>query len=108
VSGEQRKPPTPPKDPGGVSPKTTRVVVSVDTPAIKKAIAAAAARAVNEAAESLRLIREWCDTTEAETRAWLEKHNPECECEVGETRLEDVKAVRALLPDARVASDEDP
>lgn len=78
--------------------RESRVVVSVDTPGVKQAIAEAAARAVNEAAGSLRVIREWCDRTEADTRAWMKTHNPACECEVGETRLEDVAAVRALLP----------
>lgn len=54
--------------------------------------------AVNEASESLRAVREWCDTTEANTREWLLTHNPECECEVGATYLNAVDQVRALLP----------
>lgn len=54
--------------------------------------------AVNEAAGALRAVREWCDTTEKDTREWMKRHNPECECEVGETYLNAVDQVRALLP----------
>lgn len=68
----------------------------------------AVARTVNEAARSLRAIREWCDKTEADTTAWMVEHNPMCECEVGQTRLEDVAAVRALLPDVPPAVEEEP
>lgn len=62
--------------------------------------------AVNEAAGALKAIREWCDTTEKDTREWMKRHNPECECEVGETYLSAVDQVRALLPPVPEAAGE--
>lgn len=56
---------------------------------------------------AVQRVREWCDKTEADTTAWLAEHNPACECEVGQTRLEDVAAVRALLPEVPPAAEED-
>lgn len=47
---------------------------------------------------ALTALREWCDRTEAETREWMARHNPDCECEVGETYLNAVEEVRSLLP----------
>lgn len=83
---------------GVVTKQRPDVLFGADSGQVRESIAAAVAHAVNEAAGSLRLIRRWCDQTEANTQEWLDAHNPDCECGVGEARLEDVAAVRALLP----------
>lgn len=77
-----------------------------DLPRVREYLDRVVAEAVNEAAASLRKIREWCDRTEAETREWMTRHNPDCECEVGETYLNAVEEVRSLLPPVPEAAEE--
>jgi len=71
-----------------------RVVVSVDAPAVKKALAEAAARAVNEASEALGKVRAWCD----DAAAIHCSHTTEAECRRCEAIKDCALAVRALLP----------
>jgi hypothetical protein len=74
-------------------------LLEADMSRVRHWIDTAVRHAVNEAAQALNAVRYWCDTTEASTREWMQKHNPECECEVGETYLNAIAQVRALLPD---------
>lgn len=74
--------------------KPPLLVRQVDAETAKAAITEAVARAVNEASESLRAIREWCDTTEAVDCS----HESEYVCRRNEVVKDCAKAVRALLP----------
>lgn len=54
-------------------------------------------RAAHELADVIRGLLDFCDLTEEGTRTWLKTHNPDCECEVGETTLEMVSMVRSQI-----------
>jgi hypothetical protein len=61
-------------------------------------------RAAHEMADVVRALLDWCDLTEEGIRAWLKTHNPDCECEVGETTLEMVSMARSVIEKAIPAS----
>jgi hypothetical protein len=62
-------------------------------------------RAAHEMADVVRALLDWCDLTEEGTRSWLKTHNPDCECEVGETTLEMVSMARSVIEKAIPASE---
>lgn len=83
--------------------QATGLVVSVDTPAIKQAIAEAVARGFNQAAGSIWRIRVWCDAAAAMHCS----HTTEAECRRCEAIKDCALAVRSLLPPVPPARGED-
>ncbi len=96
MTGQHRKPsPEPP----------TFLVRPVDAERVREAIAGVAADAINRAAETVRKLREWCESTEADARKVAEscgcsEDNEPCPLcrSVCERQLALVEEVRALLP----------
>lgn len=93
MTGQHRKPGGPVPGPG------TFLVRPVDADTVRKAIAGIAADAINQVAETLNKIREWCDTTEDRAVNVQCGHPNGCDCGVmAATTLTLVEEVRSLLP----------
>lgn len=74
------------------------VYFGADRADVQQAIAEMVAIQIRKTAAVIDHIREWCDSTESATRSFMERHSPECECEIGSTRLRDIEEIRRLLP----------
>jgi len=79
-------------------------VLTSQLPRVREYLDRAIAEAVNEAAKSLRDIREWCDRSEAAARAEPLCHTG-CSCRF-DTRMQLIDEVRGLLPSLPVSAGE--
>lgn len=89
MTGQHRKP-SPERQPFLVRP--------VDSDTVRKAISGVVADAINRAAETVRKIREWCDTADAGAYCSHKPTPQGRECETCELVSQMVEEVRALLP----------
>lgn len=85
--------------------RESRVVVSVDNPAIKRAIAETAAPAINEAAHWLRDVRDYVDEMAASVARCRGRHDDR-ECSTCVERGAIVEDLRRLLPTVPEAAGE--
>lgn len=96
MTGQHRKP-------GGDG--HTFLVRPVDADTVREAIAGVAAKAINDAAATVRKIREWCD--QAESGAYCSHDAPPLrECETCELVSQMAGEVRSLLPPVPEAAGE--
>ena len=111
MTGQHRKPKY--REGGPVPGPGTFLIRPVDSRAVREAIAGVAAKAINEAAATVRKLRAWCDATEADALNVLAS----CGCSgddepcgscrgVGERQLALVEEVRALLPPVPAVAEE--
>lgn len=87
------------------------LIRAVDSDKVREAISGEVARAVNEAAQSIKAVREWADRTVASVRERLDPDSGELPAENTRWHLAGQLAaaleVRALLPAVPPAAEED-
>lgn len=99
MTGQHRKPGGPVPGPG------TFLVRPVDADTVREAIAGIAADAINQAAESLRKVREYCDQLDQAVARCVERSG-DYPCTPCIERARIAKDIRALLPEIPEAAGE--